>query len=112
MGRGVPILVSVLYYRAKFLQHRSIFFPPSTQKCIGSQVLGRVRQIKTPRSSHITPELWVLRTRVMSQFCNLEFGNGGSKNFGQFVNSCSWGSNKGRVNDKRVVHIDARRWPS
>jgi len=26
MGRGVPILVSVLYDRAKFLQHLSILF--------------------------------------------------------------------------------------
>lgn len=113
MGRGVPILVSFLYDRAKFLQHRFIlFFFLSTQKCISSHVLGRMHQIKTPRNSRITPELLVLRTRFMSQFCNLEFGNGGFKNFGQFVDPCSWGSNKGRGSDKRVVHIDARRWPS
>jgi hypothetical protein len=33
---------------------------------------------KTPRNSRITPEMWVLRTRFMSQFCKKEFGNGGS----------------------------------
>lgn len=110
MGRGVQNLVSILYDRAKLLQHRSSFSLP--HKNISLHATGQNAPDKTLRNSRVTAELWVLLTRFMSQFCNLEFGNGGSKNFGQFVDPCSWASNKGRVSDKRVVHIDARKWPS